>query len=80
MKTAIQFLKEKGLYIFNDDLPIIIMAMEEYSKQESEEKDKRIKELQEALRKIQRWELPSTGRFWDDNPDRPISYESEYRF
>jgi hypothetical protein len=31
-----------------------------------------------ALEKIRDWDLPSTGKFWDEEKTRPISYESEY--
>jgi hypothetical protein len=32
----------------------------------------------ETLEKLAKWELPETGKFWDEEKMRPISYESEY--
>jgi|GEM_PF-3784566 len=34
--------------------------------------------LVEALRKVAEWKLPETGRFWDDDKTRPLSYEAAY--
>jgi len=35
--------------------------------------------LREALQKIADWQLPATGKFWDDDEKtRPISYEAAY--
>ena len=31
-----------------------------------------------ALNKIQNWEMPETGRFWDNDPTRPMSYAACY--
>lgn len=31
-----------------------------------------------ALNKISEWDLPSTGKYWDDDKSRPISYEAQY--
>lgn len=38
----------------------------------------RVKELEDALRIVAEWQLPSTGAFWDDEKTRPVSYEAEY--
>lgn len=38
----------------------------------------RIEELENALKKIASWELPETGKFWDKEETRPLSYEAEY--
>lgn len=37
-----------------------------------------VAELRAALQKIANWELPATGKFWDEEQTRPISYETEY--
>jgi hypothetical protein len=37
-----------------------------------------IDRLRNALSKIANWELPETGRFWEDDKGRPVSYEAEY--
>lgn len=34
--------------------------------------------METALKQISEWELPSTGRYWDDEKIRPMSYESAY--
>lgn len=34
----------------------------------------RIKQLEDALTIVQKWQLPSTGQFWDDDKTRPMSY------
>lgn len=36
------------------------------------------KVLIEALEKIAKWELPTTGKFWDKEKTRPTNYETEY--
>lgn len=41
-------------------------------------KEAECKVLMEALLKIARWELPATGKFWDEEKTRPTSYETEY--
>lgn len=40
--------------------------------------EKQNAELVNVLSRIYKWELPETGRFWDDEKTRPISYETEY--
>jgi len=35
-------------------------------------------ELLIALNKIANWELPETGKFWDEDPERPMTYEACY--
>jgi hypothetical protein len=35
-------------------------------------------DMYEALKKIANWELPPTGKFWDEEKTRPTSYETEY--
>jgi hypothetical protein len=39
-----------------------------------------VKRLREALMKIERWfgEFPETGKFWDQEKTRPVSYETAY--
>ena len=34
--------------------------------------------LKETLLKIANWELPVTGKFWDDNKSQPVSYEAAH--
>lgn len=34
--------------------------------------------LRKALTKIANWELPETGKFWDEKEKRPMSYEAAY--
>lgn len=34
--------------------------------------------LRAALEDIAEWRLPATGEFWDGDPNRPISYTSNY--
>jgi hypothetical protein len=35
-------------------------------------------DLLEALEKIAKWDLPPTGKFWDIEETRPMSYEAAY--
>lgn len=39
-----------------------------------------IARLRKALGRIERWfgEFPETGKFWDDDKDRPMSYGAAY--
>lgn len=37
-----------------------------------------ILDLKDALTKIANWELPETGKFWDKEETRPMSYEAAY--
>ena len=41
-------------------------------------KTKREKELEKALKIIEEWKLPPTGKFFNDDPTRPLSYEYEW--
>ncbi len=36
--------------------------------------------MRAALERIERWfgEFPETGKFWDDEPTRPMSYSAAY--
>lgn len=34
--------------------------------------------LQEALRLIERWEFPLSGRYWDDEKTRPMRYSAAF--
>lgn len=38
----------------------------------------RVQQLEQALKIIAEWRLPETGKFWDEEKTRPMSYESEY--
>lgn len=35
-----------------------------------------IKKLREALEIIEAWKLPETGKFWNGDPKRPMSYRA----
>ncbi len=37
----------------------------------------RVEYLESVLMKIANWELPTTGKFWDEEQTRPTSYETE---
>ena len=48
-------------------------------KEESDNKDIAGKKMQEALKMIEDWKLPSTGKFWDrEQQTQPMSYEAAY--
>lgn len=34
--------------------------------------------LREVLEKIAKWEMPETGKYWDDDSERPMSYAACY--
>lgn len=36
----------------------------------------RCEQLEAALRKIEAWEMPLTGKFWENDPTRPMSYSA----
>lgn len=38
----------------------------------------RVAKLEEALKQISDWSLPSTGQFWDGDKARPMSYGACY--
>lgn len=42
------------------------------------ELEKQNEELIDVLKIISKWELPETGRFWDDEATQPMSYEAAY--
>lgn len=44
-------------------------------KAERNELEKQRNELLEALKRIEAWQLPETGEFWDDDKTHPVSYE-----
>ena len=39
---------------------------------------RRARKAEAALQVIARWDLPPTGKFWDEEKTRPTSYEAEY--
>lgn len=66
--TIRKWLKQLFAQYFSEPAPTTI-----------DEKDNRIKVLEDALRKIANWDLPKTGLFWTDgNTKRETSYETEY--
>lgn len=40
--------------------------------------EERMERMAKALRTIQKWQLPSTGKFWDKEETHPMSYEACY--
>lgn len=38
----------------------------------------RVKELETSLIKIANWELPESGKFWDDENPEQMSYEAAF--
>lgn len=40
--------------------------------------DAEIDRLRNALSKIASWELPETGKYWQDDKRYPVSYEAEH--
>lgn len=41
-------------------------------------RDARIAELEEALRSIEAWEMPPSGRFWEDDRSHEMPYASAF--
>lgn len=61
-------------YKDDPDLLFVYKAMQEYADARLIAAQERIKQLEDALTIVQKWQLPSTGQFWDDDKTRPMSY------
>lgn len=47
-------------------------------KQQCGEEYRETLRLRKALTQIAKWELPSTGEFWDRDSEEPVSYEAKH--
>jgi hypothetical protein len=43
-----------------------------------ERAEEQVKTLREALKRIERWDMPASGRFWDAEKTLPMSYASAF--
>lgn len=57
---------------------MLIAGIKDYTAAQLKARDAEIERLRGVLARIDRWELPATGKFWDDEKTRPTSYEAEY--
>lgn len=64
LKSFLSFVKELDEYL-NSETP-------------SAEPDRTAEEIARDLTDIIEWNLPATGKFWDEEKTRPTSYETEY--
>lgn len=82
----IGYRKNEKWFCENNDNPLleyvgdeIVHAVPlEYPSQGYDSAQLEIDRLRNALSKIANWEFPETGQYWDEDKQRPVSYETEH--
>lgn len=71
---------ERNLAVANDELSCCQVELEQLENIEEEKitAERRLETARAALEKIERWDMPVSGHFWDKDKKEPMSYGAAF--